>query len=262
MFSNDIIYGSGFAEDAYRNTMKKLKVRGIENLYTGEMHAPLLMSDGSLEVGNYIGPGTQAVKRIYRGDRGKTGVDDLAMRHDALYSLAKTKSDIRKADEDFLKILKKGVVKDNKKNLKTGELGIASKYILEGKTGVLFPSEKELNKNDPNDEKLKEVVRMTDKMYGVQSGKGKLLGHYTKKATLLSQLILNQYPNSKASKIVYDKLGDKNYVLSLKTTGMGDRRMFVKGEQWLMDYVRELEKSLKEENINYSLNGGMGFSVI
>lgn len=175
--------GNGIVGDvsdrAYLSTMKKMKVKGLDNLEAGEKHAPLRMPDGSFEVGNYIGPGTQAVKRIHRGDRGKTPVDDLAMRHDAFYSLARTKDEIRKADEDFLKILRKGVVKDKKGNLKTGEMGIIFKYLMEGKTGVLFPSQKELDKNDPNDEKLKDVIRMTDKMYGVQSGYG-LIGDIVK----------------------------------------------------------------------------------
>ena len=172
MFSNDAIYGSGFADNIYKSTMKKLGVRNIDQLYAGEKHAPLIMPDGKLTVGNYIGPGTQATKRAYRGDRGITPVDDLAMRHDALYSLAKTKQDIRMADEDFLRILKKGGVKDHPMNLRTGELGIASKYAAETITGVKFPSDKELAMNNPNDEKLLNIVRMTDRMYAVQSGQG------------------------------------------------------------------------------------------
>ena len=163
--------GSGISDVIYKGTMKKVGVKGLDRLYPGEKHAPLITSEG-LVVGNYIGPGTQAVKRAMRGDRGITPVDDLAMRHDALYSLAKTKKDIRLADEDFLRILKKGFVKDHPMNLKTGELGIASKYVAESRTGVKFPTNKELAMNNPNDEKLLNIVRMTDRMYGVQSGKG------------------------------------------------------------------------------------------
>ena len=177
MFHPNAIYlkknkkGSGISDVIYKGVMKKAGVKGMERLYPGEKHAPLFTPEG-LVVGNYIGPGTQATKRAYRGDRGITPVDDLAMRHDALYSLAKTKKDIREADEDFLRILKKGVVKDHPMNLKTGELGIASKYVAESRTGVKFPTSKELALNNPNDEKLLNIVRMTDRMYGVQSGKG------------------------------------------------------------------------------------------
>jgi hypothetical protein len=159
MFSNDnVIYGAGFSDSVYKKTLKKFNARGADELYPGEKHAPLLMPDGKYTVGNYIGPGTEAVKRIKRGDRGITPVDNLARRHDAMYSLAKSKKDIRKADEDFLKILKSGVVKDHPYNLKTGELGIASKYALERITGVKFPTNKELKANDNTNQDLIDVI--------------------------------------------------------------------------------------------------------
>lgn len=175
MFRPNSIYlkkGSGISDDVYKKVLKKAGIKGMNRLLPGEKHAPLIMPDGSLQVGNYIGPGTQAVKRAMRGDRGITPVDDLAMRHDAFYSLAKSKAEIRKADEDFLRILKRGVVKDHPMNLRTAELGIASKYVAESKTGVLFPSDKELKMNNPNDQNLLNIIRMTNKMYNVQSGKG------------------------------------------------------------------------------------------
>ena len=174
------------AEKIYLAKMKKMGVLGMENRYPGELHSPLKMPDGSLRVGNFIGPGTQILKRLQRGDIGLTGVDMLAMRHDSLYSLAKTKKDIRKADEDFLKILKSGVVKDHPFNLKAGNLGISSKYAAETISGVKFPSAKELKANNPNDPLLLKVIADTDVMFGVaptrstrseSSGKGlKLAG--------------------------------------------------------------------------------------
>lgn len=163
--------GNGFVGDLgdkmYMKTMKKLKVRGMDKLEPGEKHSPLVMPDGQLTVGNYIGPGTKAVKRIARGDKGITPVDGLARRHDALYSLAKSKKDIRKADEDFLKILKSGVVKDHPANLKAGELGISSKYALERVTGVKFPTNKELKANDNTNQDLINVILETNRLYGV-----------------------------------------------------------------------------------------------
>ena len=168
MFSNDnVIYGDGFSDSVYKKTLKKFNARGVEGLYPGEKHAPLLMPDGKYTVGNYIGPGTQAEKRVKRGDKGITPVDNLARRHDALYSLAKTKKDIRNADEDFLKILKSGVVKDHPYNLKAGELGIASKYALERITGVKFPTNKELKENDNTNQDLINVILETNRLYGI-----------------------------------------------------------------------------------------------
>jgi len=177
LHSNSVYFkkqsGNGLSDIVYKKMMKTAGVQGVDTLFKGEKHAPLVMPDGTLRVGNYIGPGTQAPTRVNRGDRGITPVDTLAMRHDALYSLAKTKKDIRLADEDFLRILKKGVIKDHPMNLRTGELGIASKYAAEsGRGGVRFPNKKELNANNANDPKLLSVIRDTDRLYGVQSGRG------------------------------------------------------------------------------------------
>ena len=163
--------GNGFVGDLgdkmYMKTMKKLKVRGMDTLEPGEKHSPLVMPDGQLTVGRFIGPNTDAVKRIARGDKGLTPVDELARRHDALYSLAKTKMDVRKADEDFLKILKSGVVKDHPFNLKAGKTGIASKYNLERVVGVKFPTNKELKANDNTNQDLINVILETNRLYGI-----------------------------------------------------------------------------------------------
>jgi len=178
LHSNSVYFkkqsGNGLSDIVYKKMMKSAGVKGVDSLFKGEKHAPLVLPDGTLRVGNYIGPGTKAVERVTRGDKGITPVDTLAMRHDALYSLAKSKKDIRLADEDFLRIIqKKKVIKDHPMNIRTGELGIASKYAAEsGRGGVKFPTNKELRMNNPNDPKLLSVIRDTDRLYGVQSGKG------------------------------------------------------------------------------------------
>lgn len=218
MFADsNVVYGSGFADKIYKASMKG--VRGVENLFPGEKHAPLQMPDGKATVGNFIGPGTKAVERIHRGDRGITPVDDLAMRHDAFYSLAKTKKDIRDADRDFLNILKKGVVKDKPINLMAGHKGISTKFKAETLTGVRFPTKKELAANNPNDEKLLDVIRMTDKMYGVQSGKG--LTDLFKKYQGISKNI-GVKPGD-ALKVIKEKAKDKGLISGngLKQAGAG-----------------------------------------
>ena len=265
MFENQ--YGNGIFGDLsdkiYMTTMKKAGVKGLNRLEKGEKHAPLLMPDGSLEIGNYIGPGTQAPKRAARGDRGMTPVDDLAMRHDALYSLAKTKKDIRLADEDFLRILKRGVVKDHPMNLRTGELGIASKYAAETRTGVKFPSDKELKMNNANDPNLLNIVRMTDKMFGVQSGQGIMD---------VLQNIINWLFGSKSGKIpAYDIPEEpvKNRCKELLAEhGIVDSRSF---KRWALrnhpdkvpddrkDEATELFKEIK--NCMESEQVGQGFSL-
>ena len=74
--------------------------------FAGENHAILKLANGKMGVGNWIGPGTQVIKRVARGDPGRTPVDMLAMRHDIDYTIAaseaKTKNSLlklgRKAD--------------------------------------------------------------------------------------------------------------------------------------------------------------------
>jgi len=160
--------GSGIAENVYLASLKKMGVtKGLDKRFKGELHAPLLLEDGTLAVGNYIGPQTEIKKRVARGDKGITGVDELSRRHDALYSLAKSKKDIRDADIDFLNIIKRKAVRDNPMNLKTGKTGIASKFAAESIVGVRFPTNSELSANDPNDPMLLQVVADTDKTFGV-----------------------------------------------------------------------------------------------
>ena len=66
--------------------------------FPGEKHAILRLENGKYGVANYMGPGTSILERIKRGDPPRTEVDKVAMAHDIRYSLAKTQSDIRKAD--------------------------------------------------------------------------------------------------------------------------------------------------------------------
>jgi hypothetical protein len=56
--------------------------------FAGENHAILKLANGKTGIGNYIGPGTQVIKRVARNDPGRTPVDMLAMRHDIDYTIA------------------------------------------------------------------------------------------------------------------------------------------------------------------------------
>lgn len=157
--------GSGNA--IYNTMMKMANVKGVDTLFSQEYHAPLVMQDGSLQVASFMGPGTQINKRLQ--DKGKTAMDELSKRHDALYSLAKTPQDVQKADKDFLD--KAQNVKDHPFNKKAGIGGIRAKYEIEKRIGVKFPSKKELASNNPNDKALLKIVKDSDKLYE-QSGAG------------------------------------------------------------------------------------------
>lgn len=76
--------------------------------FSGERHTVLPTSYG-LTRANYAGPGTNLRTRLKRGDKGvdgPAGIDTAAKRHDMLYAMAQTPSDIRKADDIFIRDVK------------------------------------------------------------------------------------------------------------------------------------------------------------
>ena len=102
-------------------------------LYRGEKHAFLKLQNGRPGRGNYIGPGTQLIKRLQRGDPGRTPTDMVAKRHDIDYGLAKTPADVRAADNRMIRSLKRieknGL--DSKLNTQQGMRLIQAKTKLE-----------------------------------------------------------------------------------------------------------------------------------
>ena len=76
-------------------------------LFEGEKHIPLIMPNGRVEIANWVGPSTQVIPRLKRGDKGKTATDFVAMRHDLDYSVASNLDDIRTADQRMINKLNK-----------------------------------------------------------------------------------------------------------------------------------------------------------
>ncbi|MCK5015604.1 MAG: hypothetical protein KAS32_00915 [Candidatus Peribacteraceae bacterium] len=70
--------------------------------YKGEAHMVLPTKHG-LTRANFCGPGTNLLARLERGDRGVSQVDTACSKHDMLYHLAKTKKDIREADNILIR---------------------------------------------------------------------------------------------------------------------------------------------------------------
>jgi len=70
-------------------------------------HHGILYNAGSFERANYMGPGTDVIGRLERGDKGKTFMDSVAQLHDIEYMLAtggtldedETAAAARRADE-------------------------------------------------------------------------------------------------------------------------------------------------------------------
>lgn len=132
-----IIHGSGLASDIARITSAKVS---MPPRFEGENHAPQITPDDKVKLGEYIGPGTQIIKRAELGIAPVSIVDKVAEIHDIDYQLASdstTKEEqlkkIRQADLDMLKRLKK--IKDRKldkpANILIGEKAISAKVNIE-----------------------------------------------------------------------------------------------------------------------------------
>lgn len=110
--------------------------------FPGERHAILQLPNGLPGVANFVGPGTQVIKRLERGDQGRTPTDMVAKRHDIDFTLAQSAPDkktqlelTRKADQRMISSLKK-IQKgahggDRIINVQPALRGIQSKIALE-----------------------------------------------------------------------------------------------------------------------------------
>ena len=147
---NNSMSGSGFLDTLQSLTtgnQERILRAGINLLpdrdetaapgFVGERHQ-ILFKDGKLTqpmIANYSGPFTKTMKRLKRGDKGRTGVDKAAKRHDIDYLLAKNAQNITSADMRFLKKLdsleKSGG--DSKLNIIPARAGIKTKQWLENK---------------------------------------------------------------------------------------------------------------------------------
>lgn len=103
-------------------------------LYEGEQHIPLIVN-GKMKVANFVGPGTQIIKRVKRGDKPLTETDAVAELHDLSYILSRDLDDVRNADLRMISKLKEIEQKklDNKINILAGRKGIETKIYLEDK---------------------------------------------------------------------------------------------------------------------------------
>lgn len=149
-------------------------------LFEGEKHVPLIVN-GRPRVASYVGPATQIIKRLRRGDKPLTETDVVAQLHDINYSLAQNLDDVRSADIRMIEKLKqieknKG---DSKINILLGKKGIETKVYLENKGlldknkffdnnyGSLSEEDKQLLENKRNE--------LIQKGYGISKQKLKTI---------------------------------------------------------------------------------------
>lgn len=102
-------------------------------LFSGEKHALLKLPNGKYGRANFMGPGTQLVKRLKRGDPGRTPSDVESQAHDARYALATNYDDVRKADNKMISVMKTLISKklDSSFNTTQGLRLIQAKTKLE-----------------------------------------------------------------------------------------------------------------------------------
>ena len=119
-------------------------------MYSGEKHMILKLPNGRSGMANYMGPGTQVIKRLERGDPGRTPADMVAKRHDIDFTLAQQAPNktvqiqlARAADNRMINSLKKinngAHGGDAFRNIQAGLRGIEAKVALENR-GLLNPS--------------------------------------------------------------------------------------------------------------------------
>jgi hypothetical protein len=66
--------------------------------YAGEKHTILKLSNGKYGVANYMGPNTNLLERLRKGDPPRTECDRASQAHDIRYALAMNTNDVRRAD--------------------------------------------------------------------------------------------------------------------------------------------------------------------
>lgn len=123
-------------------------------LFEGENHGVLWVPGKGFQRANYMGPGTNIMQRLKRGDKGKTPIDQISKLHDIDYTLASGTAQTdqehsqlgRAADNRMIasgwKAYKSG--KETKFNLTEGAGLIKAKTLLEdwgllSKTKFLSP---------------------------------------------------------------------------------------------------------------------------
>lgn len=146
--------------------------------FPGEKHV-LLPTKFGPTLANFAGPGTQFAKRIARGDRGvdgDDGVDAQALKHDRRYVKAKTRRDIRKADQQMIVDVRRSTAGAATKAIIIKAL---KGKILGEKLGIFGPNtftkvlEDDAARGDglPHSRLLKKALKQTKKKPGAQKRK-------------------------------------------------------------------------------------------
>ena len=156
--------------------------------FSGEKHAILKLQNGKMGVANYMGPGTNVMARLKRGDPGRTETDRASMAHDIRYGLAQNIEDIRNADKIMMTAVDRA-----SKNKTDAPMNIAQARLIKAKMGL---EDVGLLKRDAfggkdNIVSAEDKVYLTGKLKGLEQqgyGKKKLLPGDALKIKLLKQM--------------------------------------------------------------------------
>lgn len=169
--------GAGVFRDIVNKAINKLPSsdENARQSFAGENHAILTLANGKTGVANYMGPGTNVLARLKRGDPPRSASDAVSKMHDINYTLASNEptkelqlDKIRQADQRMLQSLK--TVKDSAFNKQLGMKLIQAKVAGEN-MGLLSRSKfagdlKTLSKDD-TDLLMREKAKLEQQGYGV-----------------------------------------------------------------------------------------------
>ena len=108
--------GRGFLSDFKNAIVNKANVlsnlvpdsdANARPLFKGEVHAFLKLKNNKISRANYMGPGTELVKRLKRGDPPRTFSDKESQAHDSRYALATSQADVRRADSKMIDVMRR-----------------------------------------------------------------------------------------------------------------------------------------------------------
>lgn len=203
--------------------------------FVGEKHGILQLPNGKYGVANYLGPNTNLIERLRRGDPPRTEVDKASQAHDIRYALAKNTDDIRKADNIMMNTVDRIARNrgDNPKNIAQARL-IKAKIIGEDMGLIRKDAFSGDLSNKTIDDKdriilMSKIGSLAHEGYGLKNvsdnqklsmGKGaKMLPGDALKMKLLKQMVRDE--KLKGGESITKDLGDPYLLINHPTGGSG-----------------------------------------
>jgi hypothetical protein len=194
--------------------------------FVGEKHALLKLPNGKTGVANYMGPGTNIMERLKRGDPPRTATDKAAQAHDIRYALSNDKGDIRRADNIMI-----NKVKQISRNRGDALRNINQANLLRVKVagenlGVL--KRNAFSGNMPDSKKDKDFL--TQKLKQVSGGSLQMPGGAMLPGDALKLKLLKQMARKRTKRISGAGFGKPRTGLSMSKTLPGTKNYVLMGQ--------------------------------